>query len=68
MDGNPISKKEAQAALTAARTKAQRASEALQSPDSQLDRDVAEVHYRRCIDDFEEALNTYNDLYGIGDD
>ncbi len=65
---NPVSKKEAQARLTAARTKAQKAREATDNPASSLDQDVAKLHYDRCLADFEEALNTYNDLFDVGED
>lgn len=60
-------KKEAQAALNAARTKAQNAavaaSEAAMTVSLiggfNVDADAAEIYYRRCVAEFEEAINDY---------
>jgi hypothetical protein len=75
------SKKEAQAALTAARLKAQHSSErlnemALANPTLSMladyvtgnpEMDAAKLNYQRCVREFEEAINDY-DQYDTGDD
>jgi hypothetical protein len=60
-------KKEAQAALTAARLKAQAAHEAIGTARSTAETDALTLHYQRCVREFEEAINDY-DEYDTGDD
>jgi hypothetical protein len=73
------SKKQAQNELTAARTRAQVASERVRAaadaipyglnPATALsaDYDAAWLHYQRCVRELEEAINAY-DVYDTGDD
>ncbi len=61
------SKKLAQAALTAARLKAQAAHEALSNVKDTPEMDARELHYQRCVREFEEAINDY-DEFDTGDD
>jgi hypothetical protein len=61
------SKKEAQAQLTAARTRAQTAHERMHSATDPIDKDARELHYQRCVRELEEAINAY-DVYDTGDD
>lgn len=61
------SKKLAQAALTAARFKAQAAHEALDKATDTPERDAFQLHYQRAVREFEEAINDY-DVYDTGDD
>lgn len=61
------SKKEAQAALNAARIKAQAAHEALSHAKDHVERDARHLHYQRCVREFEEAINDY-DEFDTGDD
>jgi hypothetical protein len=51
------SKAEAQAALNAARAKAQRASERFKSPPAGPEYDAAKLHYDRCVRELEECIN-----------
>lgn len=60
-------KKEAQAALTAARFNAQTAFEARNRATEQYDRDARELSYQRCIREYEEAIFDY-DAFDPGDD
>lgn len=59
-----VSKKEAQATLNAARTKAQHAQVARNTilvkdglTVDEIDMDAAHMHYQRCIRELEEAIN-----------
>jgi hypothetical protein len=61
------SKKEAQAALTAARFKAQTALETMNAATERYDRDARELHYQRAVREYEEAIFDY-DAFDTGDD
>lgn len=70
----PATKKEAQDALTKARTKAQHAAEAstaaFEASGARLDpqSDAAQLYYQRCVRELEEAINEMARFEPSGDD